>query len=164
MILQFYSGFWLPVPQFGFIPSSINCLIGFWAKTLSNLSNLCSENFIFENGTDFWKYNNLFCFKLSDVGFLWQKSNFHHLNHVICHSWLTNWLWVKKSAKTVKFRSWKLYLEFDSGFWLTDVIERSTRPGAVFLAFGNILEPLFSCKFNGSLRGWGLIIMITQIF
>ena len=31
MILYFYSGFWLP--QFGFIPSSINWLIDLWAKS-----------------------------------------------------------------------------------------------------------------------------------
>ena len=47
-----------PISQFCFIPSSsINWLIGLWTKISSNLSNVCSEMFISENGTEFWEYN-----------------------------------------------------------------------------------------------------------
>ena len=57
MIFKFFSRFWLPVPQFGFIPSSINWLIGFWAKISSNLS-------VFRN-FHIWKWDRVFKKKFS---------------------------------------------------------------------------------------------------
>ena len=47
------------------------------------------------------------------MSFLRPKSNFQHLNLIIwgLYSWLTNWLRVRNSVKTVKFRSWKFHLQ-----------------------------------------------------
>ena len=47
----------VPGPQFGYIPST-DLLV---SEQKFHPSNLCSDNFIFENGTDFKKYNFSVC-------------------------------------------------------------------------------------------------------
>ena len=86
--------------QFGFIPSSINRLIGFWVKISSNLSNLCSETFI--------------VLKIQFLLWAFSEQNQTSSSSIVScaiYSWLYNWLRVKKSAETVKFQSWKFHLQ-----------------------------------------------------
>ena len=75
------QGFWLPVPLFGLIPYSVSWLISHWEKLSSNLTNFCSEIFIFENGTEITNMNFRFV-KLSVVSLLWLGSNFQQLCHI----------------------------------------------------------------------------------